>query len=93
MKLNGWQRLWVVLSGFYLIAIISFAAIDFPQISHIRHSEGFNIGFQEIRPSNFLKNWDDEISKPEFQKLDSDQQQWKFVQFLDVNRPGFSRHS
>jgi hypothetical protein len=30
MRLNGWQRLWVVLSGLYFLAVCTFAVLTFP---------------------------------------------------------------
>jgi hypothetical protein len=30
MRLNGWQRLWIVLSGLYLLAVCTFAVLIFP---------------------------------------------------------------
>lgn len=39
IRLNGWQRLWVLVSGIYLILVIFFAAISLPKPESIPHSQ------------------------------------------------------
>lgn len=41
MKLNGWQRLWVLFSAIYSIFIISFVILDFPQAEDVPHRSDF----------------------------------------------------
>lgn len=37
--MEGWQRLWVLVSGIYLILVIVFAVMSFPKPESIRHSQ------------------------------------------------------
>ena len=37
--MNGWQRLWVLMSGIYLVLVIVFAAMSFPKLESILHSQ------------------------------------------------------
>ena len=37
--MGGWQRLWVLVSGIYLILVIVFAVMTFPKPESIRHSQ------------------------------------------------------
>jgi hypothetical protein len=37
--MKGWQRLWVLVSGIYLILVIVFAGISFPKPESILHSQ------------------------------------------------------
>jgi TRAP-type C4-dicarboxylate transport system substrate-binding protein len=37
--MKGWQRLWVLVSGIYLVLVIVFAAMSFPKPESILHSQ------------------------------------------------------
>jgi hypothetical protein len=41
MKLNGWQRLWVVVSTMYMVVLALFVVPDFPTPSKILHRAQF----------------------------------------------------
>jgi len=36
IRLNGWQRLWVLVSGLYLVGVIAFVASEFPQLEQVQ---------------------------------------------------------
>ena len=40
-RLNGWQRLWIVLSGFYLIVAVAFTIAFWPTPETTRHRDEF----------------------------------------------------
>jgi hypothetical protein len=37
--MNGWQRLWVLVAGIYLVAVIVFAAMSFPKPESVHHTQ------------------------------------------------------
>jgi hypothetical protein len=37
--MNGWQRLWVFVSGIYLVIVVVFAVISFPKPESIYHTQ------------------------------------------------------
>ncbi len=39
MKLNGWQRIWVVLAALWLVPVVSFSIVTFPQGSELSDEE------------------------------------------------------
>jgi len=39
--MNGWQRLWILLSGIYLVAVIVFAIALFPEPESMSHTQEF----------------------------------------------------
>ena len=41
MKLNGWQRLWVVVSAIYMVVLARFVVADFPTPGKISHRAQF----------------------------------------------------
>lgn len=41
MKLNGWQRLWILLSTTYFIFVTSYVILEFPQAEDIPHQSKF----------------------------------------------------
>ena len=47
MKLSGWLRLWIFVSGLYLVIVSVFVVFTVPQASTISHSESF---YDEIKP-------------------------------------------
>ena len=49
MRLNGWQRLWVVLAALYGIVVITIAWSEWPQESRIRR---FEVTTDEPEPNN-----------------------------------------
>jgi hypothetical protein len=54
-KLNGWQRLWVVVSGLYLCLVVVYVTLTLPTPANIPHSQTF---YDQLRPE--LKNKMDE---------------------------------
>jgi len=38
ITLNGWQRLWVLVSGLYLVSVIAFVALEFPKPENVSHT-------------------------------------------------------
>lgn len=49
MKLGGWQRLWVVVSGLYLLFVIIFVSFTVPRPENIPHSQVF---YDQLRPES-----------------------------------------
>ena len=45
VKLNGWQRLWVVCSVIYLALVMFIAAAEYPSAEDARHFDEDHIGF------------------------------------------------
>src|SRR2546425_7620184 len=41
VRLNGWQRLWLVLSILYLVPILALAVVSWPTAATTRHREEF----------------------------------------------------
>ena len=41
MKLNGWHRLWILLSAVYFILVISYVILEFPKAENILHQSEF----------------------------------------------------
>ena len=41
MKLNGWHRLWILLSIIYFVLVISYVIIKFPKAENIQHAGEF----------------------------------------------------
>ena len=41
MKLNGWQRLWIVVSTIYMVVLALFVIADFPTPGKILHRDQF----------------------------------------------------
>ena len=39
MQISGWQRLWIFVSGIYLIIVIVFSTMSFPKPESIPHSQ------------------------------------------------------
>ena len=37
--MNGWQRLWLLVVGIYLVAVVVFAAMSFPKPESIHHTQ------------------------------------------------------
>ena len=53
--LNGWQRLWVLLSALYLIPILVFSAYTFPNPTGIAHEDTFyDLLAPELRAKLFI---------------------------------------
>lgn len=46
-KLNGWQRLWVVVSGLYLCFVGVYVTLTLPTPANIPHSQAF---YDQLRP-------------------------------------------
>lgn len=56
-KLNGWQRLWVVVSGLYLCLVAVYMAITLPTPAKIPHSQAF---YDQLRPElKKIIEWDE----------------------------------
>ena len=41
LKLNGWQRLWILVSSIYLVIVCVYVVLDFPQPEGISHDQVF----------------------------------------------------
>jgi len=41
MKLNGWHRLWILLSAIYFILVTSYVILEFPKTENIPHQSEF----------------------------------------------------
>jgi hypothetical protein len=46
---NGWRRLWIVLSALWLIAIASFSLSDFPTRARVQHSWASDLIYERAR--------------------------------------------
>lgn len=52
MNFGGWQRLWVLVSGIYLILVVIFVVMTFPKSEHIRHSQAL---YEQLSPEHKKK--------------------------------------
>ncbi len=52
MTLNGWQRLWLLLCGLYLIAVLVGGVLTFPDPTKIAHEDVFE---EQLKPESCMK--------------------------------------
>lgn len=67
LVLNGWQRLWVLVSTLYLVPVVVVAVTTFPNPDHIAHQSSFE---ENLSPESRIKIaipdakgivWDDQV--------------------------------
>jgi len=56
MKLNGWHRLWILLSAVYFVLVTSFVILNFPKAENIPHQSEF---YKKLSKKSAAMIWTD----------------------------------
>lgn len=74
MRIGGWWRLWIVLSGIYtsLVMIIAFSVASWPTVESISHHPSFNYRMSEQAQAVINKRWDAKQLKADVESMLAD---------------------